>query len=72
MTEDRIWGWWLIAAGIAALYWHPFDRIERAAGQGPELVLSIALLALAALSAWGAWRLERKGKARLLAWLVLP
>lgn len=71
-TKDKIWGFVLIALGIASLWFQPFDRLNGKLKGEPEQVLTIVLVGLAIVILM----IGAKGSAGLKAlavfWIVTP
>ena len=72
MTEDRVWGLILIAAGIAALTFQPFDKLNKFLGAATDEALSMILVLIAAIALVAAIKAPTPTKVLLVAWMVTP
>lgn len=46
ITQDKFWGYVLIGLGIAALAFHPFDKVNSVLTGSSDRVLTLACIAL--------------------------
>lgn len=72
ITEDRIWGFVLIALGLASIAFHPFDKIGAWLKGSADESLSVALVLLAVMVVVIAIKAPPTTKAVVLAWIVTP
>lgn len=71
-TRDKFWGFVLIALGVAALWFQPFDKIgDKLKGQ-PDQFLTLTLWGLALVAVLIAVKGDAKLKALAIFWIVSP
>jgi hypothetical protein len=72
LNRDDIWGWVLIALGIASLWWKPFDKLDAMLKGESETVLTMALFIGAIVLVLIALHGDASLKAIAVFWIVSP
>lgn len=73
ITEDKFWGWVLIAIGVVALTFQPFDKLDVWLKGKPNRVLTYLLVAIGLFYIGVAFLAPRPHvKALAVFWAVTP
>lgn len=72
LTEDRFWGYVLIAIGLVSIIYKPFDRLDAALHKTADAALTIMLIGLALVVISIAFFTKPGTKALAIFWIVAP
>lgn len=72
ITQDKFWGFVLIALGVIAITWKPFDKINAHLQGTADRTLTLALFVLAGIVIMIALSDKPSLKALAIFWVVTP